>query len=238
MGFLLDGLDAEGYDRNYSDRVLLVRILKYFRTERSGMLLVAGTIALASVADAALPVLISKGVDAVQSPASIRLTIGWIVVAILISGVLSWTFNFIRRYYSARAVGNVVLQIRRDAFDAVMARDMSFYDETPSGKIVSRVTSDTEDFATVVTLALNLLSQILLLFLIIIVLFIISPTLALLAFSIMPFIVLVALGFRRIARRATQRSQRSLARVNANVQEVVRGIAVAKNFRKENKMSN
>ena len=41
----------------------------------------------------------------------------------------------------------------------MVARDMSFYDEFPSGKIVSRVTSDTEDFATVVTLTLNLLSQ-------------------------------------------------------------------------------
>ena len=47
-----------------------------------------------------------------------------------------------------------------------MARDMSFYDEYPSGKIVSRVTSDTEDFATVVTLTLNLLSQLLLVVLI------------------------------------------------------------------------
>ena len=87
-----------------------------------------------------------------------------------------------------------------------------------------------------VTLALNLLSQILLFFLIAVVLLIISPTLALLAFSIMPLIVLIALGFRHIARRTTQRSQRSLARVNANVQEVVSGIAVAKNFRQEQTM--
>ena len=99
------------------------------------------------------------------------------------------------------------------------------------------MTSDTEDFATVVTLALNLLSQILLFFLIAVVLFVISTPLALLAFSIMPFIILIALGFRRIARRTTQRSQRSLARVNANVQEVVSGgIAVAKNFRQEQNM--
>src|SRR3989454_8829353 len=113
---------------------------------------------------------------------------------------------------------------------------MSFYDEYPSGKIVSRVTSDTEDFATVVTLALNLLSQILLFFLIAVVLLVISTPLALLAFSIMPFIILIAVGFRWIARRTTLRSQRSLARVNANVQEVISGITVAKNFRQEQNM--
>ena len=34
-----------------------------------------------------------------------------------------------------------------DAIEAVMKRDMSFFDEYPSGKVVSRVTSDTEDFS-------------------------------------------------------------------------------------------
>ncbi|HET7637737.1 MAG TPA: ABC transporter ATP-binding protein, partial [Ktedonobacteraceae bacterium] len=157
-------------------------------------------------------------------------------VAILVSGVLSWACNFFRQWYTARSVGDVVLNLRRDAFNAVVARDMSFFDEYPSGKIVSRVTSDTEDFATVVTLALNLLSQLLLFFLIAGVLLVRSTRLALLAFSIMPLILLVALGFRRIARRTTQRSQRSMARVNANVQEAVSGITVAKNFRQEQNM--
>src|SRR5205823_14715795 len=71
-----------------------------------------------------------------------------------------------------------------------------------------------------------------------IVLLIRSVQLALLAFAILPFIVLIALGFRRIARRTTQRSQRSMARVNANVQEVISGITVAKNFRQEQNMYN
>src|SRR5579885_277984 len=52
----------------------------------------------------------------------------------------------------------------------------------------------------------------------------------------MPAILTVALGSRYLARRFTQRSQRSLARVNANVQEVVSGITVAKNFRQEQSM--
>jgi ABC-type multidrug transport system fused ATPase/permease subunit len=154
-------------------------------------------------------------------------------VAILISGVFSWTFNFIRRYFTARAVGNVVLQIRQDAFDAIMARDMSFYDETPSGKVVSRVTSDTEDFATVVTLTLNLLSQSFLVVIIGCVLFYINVGLTLLALSIVPVIMVVALGFRGIARLTTRHARRALARVNNTVQETISGISIAKNFRQE-----
>ncbi|HEY5005049.1 MAG TPA: ABC transporter ATP-binding protein, partial [Ktedonobacteraceae bacterium] len=126
--------------------------------------------------------------------------------------------------------------LRRDAFSAVMSRDMSFFDEFDSGKIVSRVTSDTESFATVVTLTLNLLSQLLLFLLIAGVLFFRNWHLALLALSVMPAIVIVAMAFRRLARTSTQRSQRSLARVNANVQEIISGITVAKNFRQEQNM--
>ncbi len=233
MGFIFDGLDAEAYDRSYSDRALLQRILIYFRPERNGMLLVAATIALASVCEAVLPVLISRGIDALATPENIRTTMVWIVTAILISGLLSWIFNFIRQYFTARAVGNVVLKIRRDAFDAVMARDMSFYDETPSGKVVSRVTSDTEDFAAVVTLTLNLLSQGFLVVLIVCVLFYINAGLTLLALTIVPVIVVVALGFRGIARLTTRHARRALARVNNTVQETISGIGVAKNFRQE-----
>jgi len=68
------------------------------------------------------------------------------------------------------------------------------------------------------------------------VLFYINARLALLALTITPAIVAIALGFRWIARRTTRRSQRSLARVNANVQEAISGITVAKNFRQEQNM--
>ena len=53
-------------------------------------------------------------------------------------------------------------KLREDVFDATIRHDMSFFDEHPSGKIVSRVTSDTQDFAEVVTLVINLVSQVLL----------------------------------------------------------------------------
>lgn len=110
---------------------------------------------------------------------------------------------------------------------------MSFYDEYPTGKVVSRVTSDTQDFANVVTLTLNLISQVLLVAVIFGVLFFINTRLALIAAGIAPVIVLIALGFRRLARHTTQQARRILAEVNAKVQETVSGIGVAKAFRQE-----
>src|SRR5262245_47249730 len=146
MGFIMDGLDAEAYDRSYSDRQLIDRIFSYFRPHLTAMSIVAVTIVLNSLMDSALPVLISRGIDTVSSGTTFA-NAALLVAAFLVSGVLSWVFNYIRQSYSARTVGEVVYEIRRDAFDAVLARDMSFYDEFSSGKIVSRVTSDTQDFA-------------------------------------------------------------------------------------------
>ncbi|HLX58716.1 MAG TPA: ABC transporter ATP-binding protein, partial [Ktedonobacteraceae bacterium] len=235
MGFIMDGLDAEAYDRAYTDRQLIARIIGYFRPKARIMMVVALLVVLTSLLDTVFPILISYGINiVVASPTAqvILLLIG----AILLSGIFSWLCNFFRQWLTARAVGDVVLSLRNDAFNSIVARDMSFYDEFPSGKIVSRCTSDSEDFATVVTLTLNLLSQVLLFFLIAVVLLVRSIELALLAFTIVPLIALIALGFRRIARRTTQRSQRSLANVNANVQEAISGITVAKNFRQEQNM--
>ncbi len=235
MGFFMDGLDAEAYDRSYKDSQLVKRIISYFRPRLRLMLSVAVLVVLGSLLDAAFPILIARSIDMLQSAHAFQIAL-LLVAFILVSGALSWVFNLFRQWFSARAVGDVVLQLRRDTFNAVMSRDMSFFDEFSSGKIVSRVTSDTDKFATVVTLTLNLLSQILLFILIAGILLVRNWHLALLALSIMPAIVLVALGFRRLARSSTQRSQRSLARVNANVQEVVSGITVAKNFRQEQNM--
>ncbi|HEY7093052.1 MAG TPA: ABC transporter ATP-binding protein [Ktedonobacterales bacterium] len=233
MGFIMDGLDAEEYDRTYSDQLLVRRVLGYFRPHLGIMILVATMIVLNSLADIALPLLLSRGVDAVIGD-----TFSWTAAlifmgALLLTGILAWIFNFVRQTYSARAVGDVVLQLRLDAFKAVMQRDMSFYDENPSGKIVSRVTSDTEDFSTVVTLTLNLLSQLLLVVLIAGVLFYINVRLALLALAIAPIIFIVALAFRRLARETMRRSQRARGVVNSLVQESISGIAIAKNFRQE-----
>ncbi len=236
MGFILEGLDKEAYDREYSDRELVRRIIGYFRPHRRTMLLVALMITLATAAETITPILISRGIDSLglengEAPQINRL-IG-LGVVVLILACLSWVFNYVRRAYSARAVGDVVLKLREDAFNSVTSRDLSFYDEFPSGKIVARVTSDTQDFSTVVTLVMDLISQVLLIILIMGVLFSINVQLTLLTLLVAPLVVAVALSFRHIARKTISNAQRSRASVNSSIQESVSGIAVAKSFRQE-----
>jgi ABC-type multidrug transport system fused ATPase/permease subunit len=232
MGFLMDGLDEEAYDRKYRDSDLVKRILTYFRPQVRRVAIVVTVIVLVSLNDTALPILISKGIDnlATQPPVSSLILFGLVITAI---GGLSWCFNFIRRAISVRAVGDVVLKLREDAFDAVLKRDLSFYDQFVSGKIVSRVTSDTQAFSTVVTLAIDLLSQLLIIVLLLGYLFTVSWQLSLMLLCLAPFIVATALAFRRIARRTVTQSRRIGAVVSSHIQETVSGIGVAKTFRRE-----
>ncbi len=232
MGFFMDGLDAEDYDRTYSDRVLVQRIVDYFRPQLGRMLAVALAIFLTSVVNTGLPIFISDSIDRMQDGISTDMLITILAVVSLL-GILSWSFNAVRRWMGAVAVGNVVLQMREDAFDAVVERDLSFYDKYPSGKIVSRVTSDTQQFSQVVTLSMDLMSQFLLVFLLIGYLFLVDVQLTLITLALAPFIIIAALAFRKIARYTITQSRRIQAVVSAHIQETVSGINVAKTFRQE-----
>jgi ABC-type multidrug transport system fused ATPase/permease subunit len=139
LGFILDGLDTEAYDRNYSDSELLGRIISYFRPYARPMILVAIMIALNAAAGSGGPILISKAIDILaQDPSTEKMLL--LTGGVLLLGVAAWIFNYVRQMVSARVVGNVVLRLREDVFDATIQHDLSFYDEHPSGRIVSRVT--------------------------------------------------------------------------------------------------
>jgi ABC-type multidrug transport system fused ATPase/permease subunit len=226
------GLNAEEYDRSYSDWQLVRRITAYFRPHLGKVGLVAFMVALISLASTVTPIVISYGIDTLAGNPQLQLLIG-LAALVTVLGALGWAFNFVQQRFSARAVGDVVLALREDAFRAVMRRDLSFYDQFASGRIVSRVTSDTQDFATVVTLTIDLLSQLVLVVVISAVMLTQNWRLALVTFTLGPIVILIALGFRRLARRAMQQSQRAQATVNATIQETISGIAVAKNFRQE-----
>lgn len=232
MGFLMDGLDAEAYDRVYSDGQLVRRIVGYFRPHSTKIGVVAVVIVGASLVDTLLPVYISHTLDQLQlDPATLNIALIGVIIALLTG--TSWLFNFVRRWFSAEAVGDVVLKLREDAFNAVTERDLSFYDKYPSGKIVSRVTSDTQQFSQVVSLTIDLLSQLLLIVLLLGFLAHIDIRLTLLVLALAPFIIGTALGFRRIARYTITQSRRASAVVSSHVQETISGISVAKTFRQE-----
>jgi ABC-type multidrug transport system fused ATPase/permease subunit len=232
MGFLMDGLDPEAYDRTYTDRQLVGRILGYFRPQARKMLIVAGAVVLTSLVDTGVPIVISRSLDRLQLDPALR-NLAPLAARVVVLTSASWALNATRQWLSSEAIGDVVLKLREDAFDAVMKRDMSFYDTFPSGKIVSRVNSDTQAFSQVIALTMDLLSRLLLIVLLLGYLFYVSPRLTLVLLLLAPFIIVSALAFRAIARKTITQSRRVNATVSAHIQETVSGIGVAKTFRRE-----
>ncbi len=110
---------------------------------------------------------------------------------------------------------------------------MSFFSEHASGRIVSRITSDTQEFAQVVVLLTDLISQGLEAMILLAVLATIEIRLVPWLLLVLPVLFAFSLAFRRLARRVTRRGFRAMANVNALIKEAVTGIAVAKNFRQE-----
>jgi ATP-binding cassette subfamily B protein len=226
------GLGKEAYDRSYSDAELLRRIKVYFVQQKGSLVRVVFALALIVLADLSQPIIISQGVSLVVSNPDLTVLV---VVAgsIYFATIGSWAANVIRRRATSRAIGNIVRQMRTDAFEAAVSRDMSFYDSFSSGKIVSRITSDTQDFAQMITLVTDLTSQLMVLILLVTVLFFTEWHLALMLMIMVPLVIGSALMYRRIAREVSRQASRMLANVNSNIQESVAGISVAKNFRQE-----
>ncbi len=229
---IIRGLTAEGYDREYSDRELVRRIWGYFKPWKRLLLLIIFMLLVRSTLEAAGPILVARGVDRMGQGADGAFIL-FLVGMVLLLGFLVWVTNWIERRMAARLIADVVVAMRRDVFSATMALDMSFYDEFQTGRIVSRITSDTDEFGRVAVLVADVVSQLLLALVLIGVLFSIEWRLALLLLLMAPITFIVAWAFRGIARQTTQRSQRAVAEVNVSIQEAVTGISVAKNFRRE-----
>jgi ATP-binding cassette subfamily B protein len=229
---MFSGLNTEAYDRTYTDRQLVRRVAGYFGRDRRRMLWTLATIVVLAVISAIQPLIVAEGINLLgqaANPAAL-----WALVFIsLVVGLLFWGVNWLRRRLLARVTGMVMSDLRVDAFEAVIGHDMSFFDQFRAGRIISRITTDTQEFSQVVVLIADIVSQLLSLVILAAILFSISwqLTLAVLFFSVA--IVVVAYSLRRIARLVTRRGFQAIADVNAAIQEAVTGISVAKNYRQE-----
>lgn len=226
------GLNDEKYDRQYTDRVLAGRMVNYFSTQIKRLVYASVTIIALAFIGAALPIVVSRMVDLIQAQPTIT-SIVWAGAALVFVGIGLWGLNWLRRSLIVRAVGDVVLDMRTRAFRAAAEHDLSFYDQFSSGRIVSRITSDTNDFGQLVVIITDVAAQMFQAVIIAVVLFRTEWRLALLLIGFLPIIFAIAAGFRAMARRVSKRGMKAMSDVNAAIKETISGISIAKNFRQE-----
>ncbi len=232
MAPMMRGLDAEAYDRNYKDADLVRRIFAYFRPHRRKIGIVTFTIFLMALAGSALPLVVTNGIGLISSGDDSSLMPPLIAIVFII-GVGVWALNWVRRQLTAEIIADTILALRNDTFAAAALQDLSFYDAYSTGRIVSRITNDTQEFGEVLVIATDLINQLAVALILMLVLFRIEWRLTLLVLGMMPLVVVTALAFRSIARQVTRQSARAVGEVNKSIQETITGIRVAKNFRQE-----
>jgi ATP-binding cassette subfamily B protein len=231
MGWF-DGLDAESYDRTYTDRELLGRIWPYFMRQGPRLFVAMILVMLMAGAGAGEPMVVGYGLDWVDEDGRLRASV-FLVVGIFAIGLAWWFLRWLNRRTMARLVGGVVRDMQTDAFGAAIGHDLAFYDQTESGKVVSRITSDTQEFSQLVDQVTQVLYQLVEIVMLLFVLLSIDVGLTLWLLSVIPVVLAFAMLFRFVARNLTRKGMRAIADVNASVKESVAGIAVTKNFRQE-----
>ncbi|MHA1884983.1 MAG: ABC transporter ATP-binding protein, partial [Promethearchaeota archaeon] len=146
---------------------------------------------------------------------------------------LGYVFNYVNRRQGNRMVYRLCYNLRRQTNMRVLEQDLSFFDKYPTGRIVSRINSDGQKFGGSVTMFTELITAFLTLFIVIIPLIIISPILTGVFMALVPLVFIFTLSFRKVSRKKSMYGQRSLAQVNAFVQESMAGIQIIKSFRQE-----
>lgn len=232
MGFFA-GLNTEKYDRQYSDRELVRRMVGYFTAQKGRLFSVVTLVGLMAILGAALPVITARIIDMLRSQPGYQ-AIALVGIGMTAIAFLNWGLNWARRSLTIRAVGDVVLDLRSKAFAAAAEHDLSFYDQFSSGRIVSRITSDTNEFGQLVIIVTDVSSQLVQSLILGVVLASTEWRMFLIVLSFVPVLFFVAMGFRSIARVVTRRGMQAMADVNATIKETISGIGVAKNFRQEN----
>ena len=234
MGFF-SNLDVEAYDREYSDRDLLKRITSYLTPHKLRLIWISLLLVLIGGASASLPLVISSSIDRLTVDKDDRLVFS-LIGLVLLAALINWGGNWLRRRMTVRVVSNIVMTLRTDAFSSAANHDLSFYDKYSSGRVVSRITSDTREFGQLIILITDLGAQMVQALILGIVLARLEFRLFLYVLGFLPVVFLIARSFRKAARKVTREGMRAMAKVNATIKETVSGIAVAKNFRQEPKI--
>jgi ATP-binding cassette, subfamily B, multidrug efflux pump len=149
-------------------------------------------------------------------------------------------FSFAMQYLQVRVMQNVgqktMYDLRKEIFARLQALPMSFYDTTPVGRLVTRVTTDVDAlndlFASGIVAMIN---DAFLLVSFIAILFYMNWRLAIATLSVLPLILIATWMFRNKARDGNRRIRTSLARINSFLNENISGMAIVQLFSREKK---
>jgi ATP-binding cassette subfamily B protein len=150
--------------------------------------------------------------------------------------LLGFLFEFTQTYLMQWTGQKVMFDLRSQLYRHLQRMDVSFFDKNPVGRLVTRVTTDVDALNEMFTSGVvSIVEDVFVLAGILGVMLSMSWRLALIAFAVMPLIILVTQVFRKAVRDSYRRIRVAIARINSFLQEHVSGIIPLQLFNRERK---
>lgn len=230
--FLLAKSTEEGLETPTQDIRLLTRLFPYMRKYSLLFTIALTLMPVMAALSAVQPAIIKFAVDAMVAAELDTLT----KFALLFLGavVAEFIIGFIQTYTMQLGGQKATAALRSDVFDHIEGLSMSYFDRTPIGRVVTRVTNDIDSLAELFsTGAITAAADLLKLAFYAIAMMLIDLRLALFTFLALPPLLILVNFFRKRARKAFRAIRFAIAQLNTYMAEQVSGLAVVKAYGKE-----
>ena len=209
------------------------QLSRFVKPYRGVFIAVALFAVLSSIFSTAQPYLIKVAIDNYITPKGYEglVRIVYILIALLCAEV---TMQFLFSYYSNWLGQTVIRDVREKLFAHLLRFKMRYFDKSSIGVLVTRAVNDMERIGEIFSSGLfEMASDILKMFVITIVMFVIDWKLALISYATMPLILYFTRWFQRSMKAAFVEVRHEVANLNAFVQERISGIKVLQLFAQE-----
>lgn len=213
----------------------MLRLLYYLKPYAK-TLMPAAIIAMliSTIVRLAVPILIGKVViDVAIANRDISL-LTYLIIGISLLYLLSYAANMYRIKWVNILGQRVIHDLRENLFSHVQRLSHSFFDKRSAGSILVRILNDVNSLQELFTNGIiNLLMDVVMLSGIIIILFVLSPPLALAVLVILPIMFFISTKLRRRIRRSWQDVRIQKSRLNSHLNESMQGIRITQSFSQE-----
>ena len=227
---------ADAFDQRrggLKDFKILFRLLHYTKPYRGLVVLGVVTMVIYTATVVATPVIVLLAIESIVPPVQDLDRLTFMVIIFFANAVLNYLTHYMHQVAMSRVSQNLLLDVRDDMFNHLQDLSMSFYDKSQMGRIMSRLQNDVFQIQEFLSQLAITLADILTLAAIVVAMFLIDWTLALIALSVVPPLLLIGLMWQRYSWPRFMRVRTALAIVNGNLQENISGMRVIQSLNRE-----
>ncbi|PLR77127.1 multidrug ABC transporter ATP-binding protein [Bacillus sp. V3-13] len=219
-------------------RQVLFRLLSYTKPHIKTITLAFGLLILTTVGDILGPILVKIFIDDYLTPGNlVRSALVGLASAYIGIQVANVLVSYFQLLTFQKIALKIIQQLRIDVFSKVQELGLKYFDKTPAGSIVSRVTNDTEAIKEMfVTVLVTFIQGFFLLAGIFVAMFILNVRLAAFCLLILPIILMIMKSYRKYSSLFYQDMRERLSQLNAKLSESLQGMAIIQMFRQEKRL--